>query len=75
MTLQLQGIGKREATPASELKVGDVTVWNYGYKEVVTEIAATKSGKSVKVTIESLNNGRAYSRTFRNDRLVVVEKA
>ena len=51
-TIQLQGIGKAKATLASELKVNDTVVWNYGEKTTVKSINAV--GKSsIKVTFET----------------------
>ena len=44
--IRLQGIGCLPAIRAEELQVGDITVWNYGFKEEVIEIEPTKSGKS-----------------------------
>ena len=38
-TVKLQGIyGQQPGTPTKNLKIGDVIVWNYGYKSEVVEI-------------------------------------
>ena len=51
-TVKLQGIYEHKpAIRATELKPGMVTIWNYGYKEIIKSIVPTKSGKSVKCTI------------------------
>ena len=71
-TVKLQGIySKQKAIPAGELKPGMVTVWNYGYKEVVKSVELTKSGKSVKCVI-ICESGKELTRTMRIDRLVAV---
>ena len=73
-TVKLQGIYERKpAIRAEELKPGMVTIWNYGYKEVVKSIVPTKSGKSVKCTVIDCESQKEYTRTMRNNSLVVVE--
>ena len=37
-TIHLQGIGKREASFASEIKAGDTLIWNFGESERVLSI-------------------------------------
>ena len=37
-TIHLQGIGEKPAIPAKELKIGDVTIWNYGFTETIIGI-------------------------------------
>lgn len=69
-TIKLQGIyGEQKAIKAGELKAGMVTVWNYGYKEVIKSVEPTKSGKSVKCVI-ICESGNEATRTMRIDRLV-----
>lgn len=48
-----------------------VTIWNYGYKEVIKSIQQTKSGKSVKCVI-ICESGKELERTMRNDKLVAI---
>ncbi len=44
MEIKLQGIyNPLKAVHAKDLKIGDITVWNYGYKEKVLGITFTKS--------------------------------
>lgn len=70
-TIHLQGIGRVTARPAGELNVGDVTIWNYGYREVVESI--TPTGKqSVTVVIRNAKTGEAFTRTMRRTRLVGI---
>lgn len=72
--MHLQGIGKMPAIKAKELKPGMITVWNFGYKEKIVDIIPTKTGKSIKCTIISMNSGGKLTRTLRVDRLVAIEK-
>ena len=69
-SIQLQGIGKVHAKPASELKVGDVTIWNYGYREMVETIEIR--GNSVYVTLRCQKSGQLFSRRFLQSRLVGI---
>ena len=47
-TVKLQGIyGQQPGTPTKNLKIGDVIVWNYGYKSEVVEIHPSKTGKTI----------------------------
>ena len=71
-TVKLQGMyGEQKAIKAGELKPGMVTVWNFGYKEVIKSIETTKSGKSVKCAI-ICESGEELVRTMRIDRLVAI---
>lgn len=73
-TVKLQGIyGKKKAIPASELKPGMVTLWNFGYTETIKSVTPTKSGKSVKCVIICDESGNEHIRTMRVDRLVAIQ--
>lgn len=74
-TIKLQGIyGAKEGTPTKDLKVGDVLVWNYGYKSEVVEIIPSKTGKTITFMMKSLESGNISPRKMGADRLVVVEE-
>ena len=74
-TVKLQGIyGAKEGTPTKDLKVGDVLIWNYGYKSEVVEIIPSKTGKTITFMLKSLESGKISPRKMGSDRLVVVEK-
>ena len=74
-TVKLQGIhGEKQGTPTKNLKVGDVIVWNYGYKSEVVEIIPSKTGKTITFMLKSLESGKISPRKMGSDRLVVVEK-
>ena len=77
-TIHLQGIyGQHPAVKASELKPGDITVWNGGYTEKIISVEPSKSGKTVKATTEYKSmNGKTVrtTRKFGADRLVGIDK-
>lgn len=66
--IHLQGIGLFTAKPASELQIGDKTVWNYGSTAIVNSL--TRRGKSVYVTLKT-EDGKVWpQRRFLSSRLV-----
>lgn len=71
MEIQLQGIGKRKAIVAKDLKVGMVTIWNYGFTETVKSIEFSKTGKTLKAVIVS-ESGKEYERKLSATRLVAI---
>ena len=74
-TVKLQGIyGAKEGTPTKDLKVGDVLVWNYGYKSEVVEILPSKTGKTITFIMKSLQDGIIRERKLGANTLVVVEE-
>lgn len=74
-TIKLQGIyGHHEGTATKDLKIGDVIVWNYGYKSEVVEIIPSKTGKTITFMLKSFENGNISPRKMGAERLVVVEK-
>ena len=74
-TVKLQGIhGEQKGTPTKNLKVGDVIVWNFGYKSEVVDIIPSKTGKTITFMLKSLESGNVNSRKMGADRLVVIEE-
>lgn len=74
MERKLQGLyAPRKAIYAKDLKVGDITIWNYGYKEEILKITPTKSGKSIKVQILDVHSGHILTRTLRTETLVCID--
>lgn len=67
-TIRLQGVGEKPAVPASTLKVGDVTIWNYGCKETITEIL--KETKASILFAIKCDSGYVGTRRLRKNRLV-----
>lgn len=73
--IHLQGVGKVDAKKAENLKVGDITMWNYGGTETVEKIEKSKSGNMLTITIKSSESGKLYERKMKSDRLVgIAEK-
>ena len=74
-TVKLQGIhGAQKGTPTKNLKVGDVIVWNYGYKSEVVEIIPSKTGKTITLMLKSFESGNISPRKMGADRLVVIDE-
>ena len=75
-TTRLQGIGVVEGIEAKDLKVGDVTLWNYGYTETITSITFSKTGKTLVAGIEYTNSrGEVVQseRKMKANRIVAVK--
>ena len=74
-TVKLQGIhGEKKGTPTKDLKIGDIIIWNFGYKSEVVDITPSKTGKTITFMLKSLESGNVNSRKMVADRLVVIEK-
>ena len=73
-TIKLQGIsGQKQGTAVKNLKVGDVLVWNYGYKSEVVEIIPSKTGKTITLMLRSFESGNINPRKMGANSLVVVD--
>ena len=70
--LHLQGIGKKAATEAKNIKIGDVLIWNYGATSKVLNIEFSKTGKTLTVTTLA-ENGKQYERRLGANRLVAIQ--
>jgi len=68
-TIKLQGIGSTTAKMAQDLKVGDITVWNFGSTAKVLAIAK-ETAKFITFKIEESSG--VYTRRLKKDRLVGV---
>lgn len=69
--IHLQGIGKQQAIPANQLKVGMKRLYNFGYTGLITNIEPCKSGLSLKLTTQG-SDGKLYTKTIRNDTLIAI---
>lgn len=70
--VRIQAIGLLDGTAVEDLGIGDVLVWNYGYRERVTRIQET-SQHFLTITLESTSLdrvGESSDRRMRKDRLV-----
>ena len=73
-TVKLQGVyGQQAGTAAKDLKIGDVIVWNFGYKSEVMELIPSKTGKTITAMLKSLESGNISPRKMSAERLVVLE--
>ena len=70
--IHLQSVGEVDARKVSNLKVGDIIMYNFGSTARVTNIETSKSGKSFTVTTKSSESGYVGNRTYRADRLVGI---
>lgn len=74
-TVKLQGIsGHQQGTKTKDLKIGDVIIWNFGYKSEIVDITPSKTGKTITFMLKSFENGNIAPRRMGAERLVVVEK-
>jgi hypothetical protein len=73
-TVKLQGIyGAQPAKAVKDLRIGDVIVWNFGYKSTVTDLIPSKSGKTITAVLLS-ESGKETPRKMGANRLVAVEQ-
>jgi len=68
-TIKLQGIGSTTAKMAKELKIGDITVWNFGSTAKVLAIVS-ETAKFITFKIEESTG--VYTRRLKKNRLVGV---
>lgn len=74
-TVKLQGIsGQQTGTPTKLLKIGDIIIWNFGYKSEVVGIEPSKTGKTITFMLKSFESGNISPRKMGAERLVVVEE-
>ena len=71
--IRLQQIGWRNAIKASELKVGDIMICNFGETQTITNIMPTKSGKMLNYTV-LCKDGKLYNTRTSRDRLFAVQR-
>lgn len=70
--VSLQGIGKRPAKRVSDIQIGDVIIWNFGYKSTVKGIEVSKTGRTYHLTTISAS-GKEFRNLYHADRLLAVE--
>jgi hypothetical protein len=71
-TIHLIGLGLVPAKRAVALEVGDVTLWNYGYRYTVLEVWR-KTEHFVGVRSRDERSGKVYEQRFRTSRLVGID--
>lgn len=70
-TIQLQGIGRLEASFASSIKAGDILIWNFGSEEKVLSIEK-ENDKTIWAKIEG-ERGYVAVRRMLKTRLVAIK--
>lgn len=70
--VNLQGIGKRPAKRVTDIQIGDVIIWNFGYKSTVKGIEVSKTGRTYHLTVIS-DSGREFRNLYYSNRLLAVE--
>jgi hypothetical protein len=68
--MRLQGIGQVASRRASEVKIGDVLMWNFGFTSKVIDLR--KTAKSVIFTTEN-EKGQVFTRKRAADSEVCVK--
>lgn len=71
-TVRLQGLGTSKGTPVKDLKIGDIIMWNFGYKSQVVDLVPSKTGKTITAMLRSDSDGVVRERKMGADRLVVL---
>jgi hypothetical protein len=71
--IQLQSIGFVPAVEAADLKVGDITVWNFGATEEILEVLEPTKA-FVKLIIKTVSSGSIHERKLKKTRLVGIKK-
>jgi hypothetical protein len=70
-SIQLQHIGRVQATPAGNLKEGMRLMWNFGEMSDVVSIDR-ETAKSIWITEKCDRTGKLFSRRFAKTRLVAA---
>lgn len=70
--ITLLGVGNVNARSASNLKKGDILMWNNGYTSRVESVTPSKTGKSVSVTTRSSISGEKFTKTYRSNALLGI---
>jgi hypothetical protein len=71
-TIQLQQIGLQKGIKAGDLKIGDVTLWNFGFTSTVLDIVK-ETAKTVVLKCVSDDTGYIYERRFNKTRIVGIK--
>lgn len=71
--MKLQGIyGEVKSKAVKDLEIGDIITWNYGYKSEVVDLIPSKTGKTIKVMLKSLQDGVTRERKMSATRQVAA---
>lgn len=73
--VKLLGVpGHQKGTPAKDLKIGDILVWNYGETSRVVGLEPSETGKTILFQMKSSGDGIVRDRRMKADTLVVVQE-
>lgn len=68
----LQSVGEVDARRVSNLKSGDILMWNFGHTSRVVKVEPSKTGKTFNVTTKSSESGETFERKMSANRLVGI---
>ena len=71
--MKLQGVyGEQKEKAVEDLRIGDVIMWNYGYKSEVVELIPSKTGKTITCMLRSLQDNVVRDRNMGAKRKVAI---
>ena len=70
--IHLQSVGEVDARKVSNLKTGDILMWNFGHTSQVVKVEPSKTGKTFNVTTKSSESGETFERKMSANRLVGI---
>ena len=71
--MKLQGVyGEQKEKAVEDLRIGDVIMWNYGYKSEVVELIPSKTGKTITYMLRSLQDNVVRDRKMGAKRKVAI---
>lgn len=73
MTIQLQSIGRVNASLAQDITPGTVLMWNFGETSTILEIVK-QTAKTITVKERSDRSGNIYERRFNKTRKLAIVK-
>lgn len=71
---RLQSVGEIDARKVSNLRVGDIIMYNYGSTAKVTKIEPSKSGKQFTIHTTASDSGYKGERKYSGNTLVGIAK-
>lgn len=73
-TTALSGVGSVSGYNASNIKKGDILMFNYGYTSRVESVTPSKTGKTVSITTRSSISGEKFTKKYRSNQLLAIAK-
>jgi hypothetical protein len=69
-TVQIQSVGRCKGKPASQLQIGDVTIWNFGYTCAFVGFAKETKAQVIAQFLDK--DGTIWEKRMGKDRLVAI---